>query len=157
MIDKNLVIDLVENYLKQDNNNGLYLVDITISNNNRIVIELSCRNGISIDDCVKITKFIENNLDREVEDYELEVGSCGITSSFKILRQYLDNIGSEVELLRKGGVKYKGVLKSATEENIVLEVEKKVKLEDKKRKVSVIEVQEIPMTEVLQTKRVIKI
>ena len=92
----------------------------------------------------------------EAEDFELEVGAAGLTAPFKILRQYTDAIGEEVEVLRKGGIKEKGVLSDATAEAITLTVVRKVRPEGQKRKIEVEEALPIPMDEVLQTKRVLK-
>ena len=86
-----------------------------------------------IDDCVELSRFIESKLDREEEDYELEVGSAGIGQPFKVLKQYLIHIGKEVEVLTRDGKKLEGVLKDANEENITLTVLKKVKPEGAKR------------------------
>ena len=72
-------------------------------------------------------------LDREEEDYELEVGSAGIGQPFKVLQQYLIHIGKEVEILTKEGKKLEGVLKDANEENFTVTIEKKVKPEGAKR------------------------
>ena len=106
--------------------------------------------------CVRITKHIEANQDREVEDYELEVGSAGLTSPFKVLRQYEAAINEEVEVLRKGGIKEKGVLSAVSAEQIELSVVRKVKLEGAKRKTEVEELITIPMDEILSTKRIFK-
>ena len=103
-----------------------------------------------------LTKHIEAHLDREVEDFELEVGSAGLTSPFKVLRQYEGAIGEELEVLRKGGVKEKGLLTAATAEAITLTVVRMVRPEGAKRKQAVEESLVIPMEEVLQAKRVLK-
>lgn len=134
-----------------------YIVDVCVHPGNRIVVELGSSQGVGIDECVRITKHIEAQYDREVEDYELEVGSAGLTSPFKILRQYEEALGQEVEVLRKGGVKEKGILQAATAQAIELVVLRKVKLEGAKRKTEVEEVLPIPMAEILQTKRVLSI
>ena len=84
------------------------------------------------------------------------MGSAGLTAPFKVLRQYTDAIGEEVEVLRKGGIKEKGVLSDATAEAITLTVVRKVRPEGQKRKIEVEEALPIPMDEVLQTKRVLK-
>ena len=95
-------------------------------------------------------------LDRDVEDYELEVGSAGITSPFKVLRQYVKNIGNEVEMLLKNGSKLTGVLKSADENGVVVSVEKKVKPEGAKRKVTVVEDESYTFDEIKYTKYLIR-
>ena len=110
-----------------------FLVDVAISPDNKIVVEIDHAEGVWIDDCVELSRFIESKLDREEEDYELEVGSAGIGQPFKVLKQYLIHIGKEVEVLTRDGKKLEGVLKDANEENITLTVLKKVKPEGAKR------------------------
>lgn len=156
MVGKSVVSELASKWLNE-NNTDISLVDVSVSSNNRIVVELWRKDGLSIEDCVSMSKFIENSLDREIEDFELEVGSCGITSPFKINRQYYDSIDLEVEVLQKGGIKHKGILRSFDEKELVLEVEKKVIPEGKKRKVLIKENIVISITDILQTKRVINI
>ena len=82
-----------------------YLVDVVIKPGNLIVVEIDNDEAVSIDDCAELSRYLEEHLDRDVEDYELEVGSAGITSPFKVLRQYVKNIGNEVEMLLKNGSK----------------------------------------------------
>ncbi|MEG1616815.1 MAG: ribosome assembly cofactor RimP [Bacteroidales bacterium] len=141
MIDKSVVTGLVEEKLKESDS---FLVDVQIKPGNFIVVEIDNENGINIDECIAISRFIEEHFDREVEDFELEVGSAGVTSPFKVLRQYQKNIGNNVEVLSRKGIKLNGVLTSADENGFVITITKKVKPEGAKRK---IEVQEnIPFT-----------
>lgn len=154
MISSQSIHNLVEAFIRQEYP-AHYIVEVSVHPGNRIVVELGSENGIGIDDCVRITKHIESNYDREVEDYELEVGSAGLTSPFKVLRQYEAAIDTEVEVLRKGGIKEKGVLNAVCSESIELKVVRKVKLEGAKRKTEVEELIAIPMEEILQTKRVL--
>jgi ribosome maturation factor RimP len=91
-------------------------------------------------------------LDREVEDYELEVGSAGVGSPFKIVRQYGKNIGNEVEVLLKSGAKLKGILQSADEKRFTISVSKQVKPEGSKRKETVVAHQTYPYDEIKYTK-----
>ncbi|MDO4691475.1 MAG: ribosome assembly cofactor RimP [Porphyromonadaceae bacterium] len=156
MIDKQVVETIVSQYLESELPE-FYLVDIAVHPGNRIIVELGSDEGVGIDDCVRITKHIDNNLDREVEDYELEVGSAGLTSPFKVLRQYEAAIDEEVEVLCRGGVKEKGILLSATDEAICLQVVRRIKPEGAKRKQDVEQERTIAMEEILQTKRIIKI
>ena len=134
MIDKKQITTIVEGYLKDSEQ---YLVDVIVQSDNRIIVEIDCDQPISIDDCVALTKYIESQLDRDVEDYELEVGSAGITQPFKVLRQYKKNIGNEVEVLLKEGKKFSGILKVADEYVITLTVEKQIKSDGAKRKITV--------------------
>ena len=153
MTEKGIVREIVNEFLTHSTN---YLVHIDIKPDNTIVVEIDNDQGVSIDDCIALSKFIESKLDRNVEDYELEVGSAGIGQPFKILRQYLKNVGNEVEVLTKKGVKHTGILKSADTEIFVLTVEKQVKPEGAKRKVTVEEDLTFPYSEVKHTKYLIR-
>jgi ribosome maturation factor RimP len=152
MIDKDIVSRLVEEKLTSSDN---YLVDVEISSDNRIVIEIDNDKGVCIDDCVELSHYLEEHLDRDAEDFELEVGSAGITSPFKILRQYVKNIGNDIEMQLKSGVKLTGVLKSADEKGAVITVKKQVKPEGAKRKMTVEENQFYPFDEIKYTKYLI--
>ena len=130
MIAKNVVSGIVNEWLEDKE---YFLVDIEVTPDNKIVVEIDHAEGVWIDDCVEISRFIESKLDREEEDFELEVGSAGIGQPFKVLQQYLIHIGKDVEVLTKEGKKMVGILKEANEENFTLTVQKKVKPEGAKR------------------------
>ena len=130
MIKKSVVSQLVEEWLE---GKDYFLVDVTVTPDNRIVVEIDHAEGVWIEDCVELSRFIESKLDREQEDFELEVGSAGIGQPFKVLQQYLIHIGKEVEVFTKEGKKMEGVLKSADEQNFVVTIQKKVKPEGAKR------------------------
>ncbi len=98
MIDKNVVTRIVDEWLE---GKDYFLVDVTVSPDDKIVVEIDHAEGVWIDDCVELSRYIESKLDREEEDYELEVGSAGIGQPFKVLQQYLIHIGKEVEILTK--------------------------------------------------------
>ena len=130
MISKNVVEGIVNEWL---GDKEYFLVDVSVSPDDKIVVEIDHAEGVWIDDCVELSRFIESKLDREEEDYELEVGSAGIGQPFKVLQQYLIHIGKEVEVLTKEGKKLEGVLKEADENHLVVTIQKKVKLEGAKR------------------------
>ncbi len=130
MIDKNIVKNLVEQWLE---GKDYFLTDLTISPDNRIVVEIDHEEGVWIEDCVELSRFIESHLDREQEDFELEVGSAGIGQPFKVLRQYEIHQGERVEVLTAEGRKLQGVLSNVTEEGFTLTVEEKVREEGAKR------------------------
>ena len=153
MIEKKVVSQLIEEKLASSSN---YLVDVVIKPGNLIVVEIDNDEAVSIDDGAELSRYLEEHLDRDVEDYELEVGSAGITSPFKVLRQYVKNIGNEVEMLLKNGSKLTGVLKSADENGVVVSVEKKVKPEGAKRKVTVVEDESYTFDEIKYTKYLIR-
>ena len=153
MIEKAVVTQLVEEHLQASNP---YLVDVAIKPGNYIVVEIDSDDSVSIDDCVALSQYIEAHLDRDVEDYELEVGSAGITSPFKVLRQYQKNIGNEVEMLLKSGSKKVGVLTAVDIAGATISVEKKVKPEGAKRPVMVTEEENYPFEEIKYTKYLIR-
>ena len=153
MIEKAVVTQLVEEHLQASN---AYLVDVAIKPGNYIVVEIDSDDSVSIDDCVALSQYIEAHLDRDVEDYELEVGSAGITSPFKVLRQYQKNIGNEVEMLLKSGSKKVGVLTAVDLSGATISVEKKVKPEGAKRPVMVTEEEKYPFEEIKYTKYLIR-
>lgn len=153
MIEKNVVSKLAEEKLASSDN---YLVDVVIQPGNLIIVEIDNDEAVSIDDCAELSRYIEEHLDREAEDYELEVGSAGITSPFKILRQYRKNIGNEVEMLLKNGTKLTGVLKDASEEGAVITITRQVKMEGAKRKTTVEEDQSYTFDEIKYTKYLIR-
>ena len=132
MVDKNIVKQLVDQWLE---GKDYFLVDIEISADNRIVVEIDHAEGVWIEDCVELSKFIEENLDREQADFELEVGSAGLGQPFKVPQQYINFIGKEVEVLDADGRKVKGLLKSVDGTTFVVTVKEKVKVDGKKRPV----------------------
>ncbi len=130
MISKNVVEGIVNEWLEDKE---YFLVDVAISLDNKIVVEIDHAEGVWIDDCVELSRFIESKLNREEEDFELEVGSAGIGQPFKVLKQYLNHVDREVEVLTKEGKKMEGILKEADAEKFVVTVQKKVKPEGAKR------------------------
>ncbi len=132
MIDKNELVKITEEYLKNSSN---YLVDISLGASNSITVEIDNDDGVDIDYCVALSRHIESKLDRESEDFDLTVTSVGLTSPFKSLRQYKKFENKEVEVLCKNGTKLTGVLKSSNEKGFVLTIVKQVKPEGAKRKV----------------------
>ncbi len=130
MIEKKTVCQIVDEWLE---GKDYFLVEVTVSPDDKIVVEIDHAEGVWIEDCVELSRFIESKLNREEEDYELEVGSAGIGQPFKVVQQYYNHIGSEVEVLTKSGKKLAGVLKEADEEKFVVTVQKKVKLDGAKR------------------------
>ena len=130
MIETNVVTRIVEEWL---DGKDYFLVDVSVSPDDRIVVEIDHADGVWIDDCVDLSRYIESKLNREEEDYELEVGSAGIGQPFKVLKQYQIYVGKEVEVLDKAGKKWKGVLAEANEENFTITMMVKVKPEGAKR------------------------
>ncbi len=132
MIQKNTVKEIVEKWLADKD---YFLVDVEISSDNCIVVEIDHADGVWIEDCAELSRFIEENLNREEEDYELEVGSAGLGQPFKVPQQYINFVGQEVEVLDADGTKVKGLLKSVDGNDFVVTVNEKVQVEGKKRPV----------------------
>jgi len=153
MILKDTVYQIVENFLMDTD---CYLVDVKVTQDNRISVEIDSFEGVSIGFCMEVNRHIESQLDREVEDYELQVSSAGLTEPFKVLKQYEKNIGNEVEVLTKTGKKVSGVLIDVNETEIVLQIEKTEKPEGAKRKITVTEDLTFLYEEIKTTKYIIR-
>lgn len=152
MIDKQKVIELTQDWLSDKE---YFLVDIAISKSDKITVEIDHAEGVWIEDCADLSRHIESGLSRDIEDYELEVGSAGLGQPFKVVQQYQIHIGKEVEVLSKAGKKLRGILKSANEQNFVVTITKKEKIEGAKRPQLVEEDMEFTYDEVKYTKYII--
>ena len=130
MIERNAVKTVVEEWLS---GNDYFLVDVTFTPDDRIVVEIDHADGVWIEDCAELSRFMQERLGDELGDYELEVGSAGIGQPFKVEQQYLNHIGKDVEVLEAEGKKVQGVLKQVDGRNFVVTVKEKQKLEGKKR------------------------
>ena len=153
MIEKSRICELVEENIASTEN---YLVDVIVKPGNLIIVEIDNDEGVCVQDCASLSKYIEEHFDREVEDFELEVGSAGVTSPFKVLKQYLKNIDNEVEVLLKSGVKREGFLTSADENGFTITIEKQIKPEGAKRKVTIQEEEHYRYDEIKYTKYLIR-
>lgn len=134
MINKELIQDIVEKVIE---GTPQFLVGVSIHPGNKIIVEIDSDENIGIDDCIALSRKIESHFDRDVEDFELEVGSAGLTSPLRITRQYQKYIGNEVEVLTKDGRKLHGTLKSCNDSEFIIVIEKMVKTEESKRKIKV--------------------
>ena len=154
MINKATVQQAVEEWLQ---GKDYFLVDINISADDRIVVEIDHADGVWIEDCADLSRFIEERVSREEEDYELEVGSAGLGQPFKILRQYEIHVGKSVETQTKDGKKHRGTLLSVDKEGFELGEMQKVKEEGKKRPVNKEVTVRFAFDDVAYTKYLIKI
>ena len=130
MIDKNKVKELALEWLE---GKEYFLVDTTVDKENKITVEIDHRDGVWIEDCCELSRWIEEHLDRDVEDFELEVGSAGIGQPLKVLQQYVNSIGYDVEVMTAEGKKLEGMMKSADADGFVVTVIEKQRVEGKKR------------------------
>ena len=136
MINKDVVKTAVEEWLSQ---NEYFLVDVEMTPDGRIVIEIDHTDGVWIEDCAELSRFLQEKLGEELGDYELEVGSAGIGQPFKVVQQYRNHIVKEVEVLALDGKKLQGILKEVSDDgqSFVVTVKEKQKQEGKKRPVIV--------------------
>lgn len=118
MIKKQTIIDLIEAHFEGTDK---FIVDVKVLAGNVVEIYIDTPNHILIADCVELSRYVESCLDREKEDFELQVSSPGATESFKVVPQYKKYIGTKVKVTTKEGVKHEGILKSANENEFVLE------------------------------------
>ncbi|RPH31467.1 MAG: ribosome assembly cofactor RimP [Bacteroidales bacterium] len=134
---------------------GLFIVEIAVSLSNHITIFIDSDEGVTIDQCIAVSRFIEQNLNRDEEDYELDVSSAGLDLPLKVTRQYIKNIGRMVDVVYKNGRKNSGKLVTANDTSFDIEVERNVVVEGKKRKQLVAEIENIKYSDIKSTKIVV--
>ena len=130
MIEKSVIVGLANQWLE---GKDYFLTDVTVSTDNTIVVEIDHQDGVWIDDCVSLSRHIEEGLDRDKEDFELEVGSAGLGQPFKVWRQYKIHEGDPFDVLLRDGRKLSGQLSDVDEEGFTLTTREKVKAEGAKR------------------------
>ena len=134
MINKEIIQTLTEEWLQ---GNDYFLVDIIFGADDRIVIEIDHADGVWIEDCAELSRFLQEKLGDELGEYELEVGSAGLGQPFKVAQQYQNHIGDTLEVLGADGKKVQGVLKSVEGRDFTLTLREKQKQEGKKRPILV--------------------
>lgn len=134
MIDKQALTDVINRAI---DGSELFLVDVSVTPDNRVVVEIDSADGVDIDDCVSLTHAIRDEFDPDKEDYELEVGSVGLTTPFKVIEQYVKNLGNEVDVVTRDGRKFRGRLVevNTVDRRFIIEIPTKVKAEGAKRPV----------------------
>ena len=135
---------------------GYYLIDVSFQSDTIIIVEIDSQKDIDIDFCVELSNYIKSAFGEEMDKYDLEVGSVGLTTPFKILFQYKKNIGNEVEVLTKDGRKLTGTLTEATEDYFSITMEKKIRREGEKRKTLTTETESFDYQSIKYTKYLIK-
>ncbi len=155
MIKKETIQALAQERI-DEMDNDTYLVDITISNTNQILVEIdNLKGGSSVEDCIRVSRNVEHNLDREVEDFELQVTTPGLSNPFKVHQQYVKNIGRDVKVLFKEVGSIEGKLVEVSDNEIVVETESKEKIEGRKKKELVVRQHPILIENIKETKIVI--
>jgi ribosome maturation factor RimP len=147
MINEKLVKQWIEEHLAGSDR---FLVDMTVKSGNRILVFIDSDTSVLIEHCITLSKFIESQLDRDVEDFELNVSSAGLDHPYKHLRQYVKNVGRDVAVSLNDGRKIEGILTAANEQGI--EVTERVK----EKKITVEVKHNFTFTEIKETKEIIK-
>ena len=148
MISEKKIKALVNDCLDGSNR---FVVHVGVSTANQINIIIDGDKGVTIDNCVELSRFVENSLDRETDDFELKVASAGIDYPYLNLRQYKKNIGKAVKVLLKDGAVKRGILITADE--AAIEIEEEVERKHKKsKKMETGAAVRIAMEEINQTK-----
>lgn len=124
MIDRTRIEKLVNEFI---DGTGIFLVAVKVSSSNRITVLADTMKGITIDECAELHRHIEKSLDRNTEDFELQISSPGLDTPFKVIEQYYRNEGSKIEVVSTEGEKVTGKLKNVTGGGFELETEIKVK------------------------------
>lgn len=154
MIDKQQLIQVINEALQ---GTDLFLVEATVGADNVVAVTIDSMGSVSLDQCMALDRAIHAAISSDREDYELTVGSYGISEPFKVLRHYQKNVGGKVEVLTADGRKLKGTLKQADAQGFTLTIQEKQKLEGKKRPVMVDVDHQLAYSEVKYTKNIIEL
>ncbi|MDX9880870.1 MAG: ribosome assembly cofactor RimP [Prolixibacteraceae bacterium] len=152
MIEKGKIIQLAEEKLDE----GQFLVEVSISASNVIQVVIDGMNGVTINKCVEVSRNIEHNLDRETEDFELQVMSAGLGQPFKVYLQYVKNENREVEVATSEGVRHSGIMMNVNDLGFDLQVTKKEKGKEEKHKQLVTRILHFNFEEIKEAKNIIK-
>jgi len=154
MIERKRIIELAQERI-DELDKGLYIVDANVSPSNTINVEIDClEGGVAIIDCMSISRNIEHNQEEDVE-FELLVSSPGLDKPFKVQQQYIKNIGKDVTVVFKEHGSITGTLREVDDNKILVETSSKERLEGKKKKVLVVKQNEIPFSQIKETRVVI--
>ncbi|MDG1475804.1 MAG: ribosome assembly cofactor RimP [Vicingaceae bacterium] len=148
MITKEQILGLIEEKLTENN---CFLVELEIAEGNKISIEIDSYEGVTVSDCVEISKVIDGSLDREVEDFEMNVSSAGLDKPLRVIEQYKKNIGREVKVVPVDGLVVKGELAEVADEEIVVEYTVKEKIEGRKKKETIVKQEKIKFNNIKET------
>lgn len=151
MIDKAIVEKLVEEKL----DDKMFLVEVTVNQRNVINVFIDSYDGLTIEQCINISRHVEHSFDREEEDFELQVSSPGLSEKFKVKEQFYKYVGREIEVVTVSDVELEGVIQSATEEEIILETSVRELVEGQKKKQLVVKQHHLKYDEIKSAKAVI--
>lgn len=151
MIDKETVKRLVEEML----DDKMFVVEISVNERNVINIFVDSFEGLTIDQCIAISRHVEHSFDREEEDFELQVSSPGLTENFRVTQQYIKYVGKPVEVKTCDEEKLEGIILEADNDKFVLETSALERLEGQKKKQLVVKQHHLKYDEIKSAKAVI--
>lgn len=131
MISKETVLGILTEKLTETD---MFPVYVSVDGSNKIIIEVDSDSGMSIQKCIDVSRAVEHSLDREAEDFELQVTSPGIDKPLVLPRQYVKNIGRTLRTVLPNGEATEGILKTANDEEFVLQCVEIEKIKGKKVK-----------------------
>jgi len=156
MVHVQRITELLNSYLEQnklgENKKELFVVEVTIKTGNSIWIFVDSNDGVTIDDCVSVSRYLENTIGDEIHDYNFNVSSAGLDLPLKVQKQYQKNIGKKVDIVLKNGNKLTAKLIGTEQDGIAIETEKKVKDEKSKKEILVTENAILKYEEIKTTK-----
>tara|TARA_R110001583_G_scaffold8413_5_gene40197 strand:- start:3727 stop:4191 length:465 start_codon:yes stop_codon:yes gene_type:complete len=149
-MDKTKIKDLVNQAIEE--NQELFLIELNFLTENKIYVEVDGDHGITLQECIRISRVVENNLDREEEDFSLEVTSPDIAKPLKVKRQYIKNINRQLQIKLKDNSNILGNLKGVDENSIDLEWKAREPKPIGKGKITVVKKATIQFEDILEAK-----
>lgn len=149
MIDTKKITDAAARFLEDTD---MFVVGCTCSPANDVELTVDSDTSVSIDTCAALSRAVEEEFDREAEDFSLTVASAGVGSELKIMRQYAKLVGRSVEILLLSGIKILAKLEEADAEGVTLSYEEKQIVEGKKKKQLVTITRRYPFAEIKSTR-----
>lgn len=140
--------EMVEGFIE---GTGLFLVSVKVGSAGRIKVLVDRNEGITIDECAALHRQLETRLDRDREDFELQVSSPGLDTPFLVIEQYYKNEGRKVEVIDNEGSKFEGILKNVTNGGFELSTEVRVKGKPKEIKDISFNFEDIKSTRIVLT------
>ena len=153
MLNKAKITEIVNEAI---NTTETFLVDIKATNDNKIFVYIDGFEGMPIDECVRVSRFIESKLDRDKEDFELQVSSPGLDQPFKVIEQYKKHEGQEVRVILKDGTTFEGKIRKVSDNEITLEWEETFKEPGKKKKQKKLNTEALSLDEIASAKTIIR-
>ena len=149
-MDKEIIKNLVKDAIAE--NSELFLIDLQFLADNKIFVEIDGDNGVSLDECIRVSRGVEHNLDREVEDFSLEVTTPDVANPLKVTRQYKKNLNRILKIELKDHSEIEGTLKNVTEDAVEMEWKAREPKPIGKGKITVVKNATIPFEDILVAK-----